>query len=84
MDAMSFFCNRFNIPNMESFEIGDEVVDKYGAKAVVVREPYYINGEGFVLIFYGQYLSSTTTKSLTKTGKNHKEVGILLNKLKED
>lgn len=53
MDAMSFFCNRFNIPNMESFEIGDEVVDKYGAKAVVVREPYYINGEGFDLSFTG-------------------------------
>lgn len=83
MDAMSFFYKRFEIPEKESFEIGDEVIDKYGVKAVVVRDPYYICGEEFVLIFYGQYLSSTTTIKLTKTGKKHKEVEILLNKLKE-
>lgn len=83
MDALSFLSKRFEIPEKESFEIGDEVIDKYGVKAVVVRDPYYINGEEFVLIFYGQYMSSTTTKNLTKTGKKYQEAVDLLLKLKE-
>lgn len=84
MNALDFFFKRFGIPEKINFEIGDEVIDEYGMKAVVIREPYYIKDEEFTLIFYGRLLSSTTTKKLTKTGKNHKEIVDLLIKLNED
>ena len=83
MDTRDFFVKRFGIPESKTFNIGDEVINEYGEKGIIVREPYRIKNEEFTLVYYGQRLSSTGTKFLTKTNKHYKEMEIILKGLKE-
>ena len=83
MDTRDFFAKRFGITESKTFNIGDEVVNEYGDKGIIVREPYRIKNEEFTLVYYGQMLSSTSTKNLVKTNKHYKEMETILKALKE-
>lgn len=83
MNTRDFFARRFDISENKTFNIGDEVVNEYGVKGIIVREPYRISNEEFTLVYYGQLLSSTSTKNLVNTNKHYKEMEIILKALKE-
>ena len=86
MNAIDFFSRRFGTELNGPLQFGDEVIDKYGIKAVVVRDPYPIgsNKELFTLIYYGNLLSSTCVSNLKKTGKSYaKELNTIFKGLKE-
>lgn len=86
MNAIDFFSKRFETELNGSLRFGDEVIDKYGIKAVVVRDPYPIGSdkELFTLIYYGKLLSSTSVSNLKKTGKSYaKELNTIFEELKE-
>lgn len=72
MNAMDFFSERFGTELEGPIQFGDEVIDKYGIKAVVIRDPYPVgtDHELFTLINYGYHMSSCTVRGLKKTGRN--------------
>ena len=70
MNSMEFFSRRFGTKLEGQLKFGDEVVDKYDCKAVVIRPPYRIGTELFVYVYYGQSISSAPAKNFTKTGRS--------------
>lgn len=87
MNQMSFLSKRFGTNLEGPFKFGDEVIDGYGMKAVVIRNPYPVgmNGELFTLIYYGRMLSTTSVSKLRKTGRSYaNELNTIFNGLKEE
>ena len=86
MDPMIFLSRRFETHLEGQLRVGDEVIDEYGEKAVVVRDPYPLGSdhELFTTIYYGNLLSSTRIRNLKKTGKSYaKELNTIFEGLKE-
>lgn len=86
MDPMTFLSRRFETHLEGQLRFGDEVIDEYGFKAVVVREPYPLGSDDelFALIYYGKTLSSVRVRNLKKTGKSYaKELNTIVEGLKE-
>ncbi len=80
MNTMDFFSRRFGTELEGPLQFGDEVIDKYGIKAVVVRDPYPVgtDHELFTTINYGYHMSSCTIRGFKKTGRNFsKELEII-------
>lgn len=87
MNFMEFFSRRFETELKGPLQFGDEVIDSYGDKAIVVREPYTMGSDHhwFTLIYYGRSLSSVRVDTLKKTGKSYgKELNTIFKGLKED
>jgi len=85
MNSIEFFSRRFETELAGPIQIGDVVVDSYGDKAIVVREPYKIGREPqwFTLIYYGRSLSSVRVEDVKKTGENYiKELNTIFEGLK--
>lgn len=85
MNVMDFFSGRFGTKLEGPLQFGDEVIDKYGIKAVVVRDPYPVgsNHELFTEINYGYHMSSCAVRGLKKTGKSYaKELNTIFKGLK--
>lgn len=85
MNPMSFLSRRFETHLEGQLRFGDEVIDEYDEKAVVVREPYPLGSdkELFATIYYGNLLSSTRVRNLKKTGKSYaKELNTIFNGLR--
>ena len=85
MNSIEFFSRRFETELKGPLQFGDEVIDEYGIKAVVVRDPYPIGSdkELFTTIYYGNHLSSTRISNLKKTGKSYaKELNTIFEGLK--
>lgn len=72
MNAMEFYSERFGAELNGPLQFGDEVIDKYGELAVVLRDPYPVGSdhELFTLINYGYRMSSCRVRGLKKTGRN--------------
>lgn len=85
MNSIEFYSKRFETELNGPLQFGDEVIDKYGDKAIVIREPYKIGPDQiwFTLIYYGRSLSSVRVDELKKTGKSYaNELSIIFNGLK--
>lgn len=85
MNPMSFLSRRFGTQLEGQLRIGDEVIDSFGDKAIVVREPYQIGSDHhwFTMIYYGHSLSSVRVDDLKKTGKSYaKELNTIFNGLR--
>lgn len=85
MNVMDFFSERFGTQLEGPIQFGDEVIDKHGIKAVVVREPYPVGSdhEPFTEINYGYHMSSCAIRNLKKTGKSYaKELNTIFEGLK--
>lgn len=84
---MSFLSKRFGTNLEGPIKFGDEVIDEYDMKAVVVKDPYPVgmHGELFTMIYRGWTLSSTTVSKLRKTGRSYaNELNTIFNGLKEE
>jgi len=90
MDPMTFLSRRFETQLEGPIKFGDEVIDEYEMKAVVVRDPYPVGtaSELFASIYYGRRLmglSSKPVSKLRKTGKSYaKELNKIFEGLKEE
>lgn len=87
MDQMSFLSRRFGTNLEGPIKFGDEIIDNYGMKAVVVRDPYPVgmNAELFTLLYYGDLISSMPVSKLRKTGRSYaNELNTIFNGLKEE
>lgn len=87
MNAMDFFSERFETELNGPLQFGDEVIDSFNDKAIVVRDPYKIGSDQhwFTLIYYGRSLSSVRVEDLKKTGKSYaKELNTIFEGLKEE
>lgn len=85
MNAIDFFSRRFETELKGPLRFGDEVIDSFNDKAIVVREPYKIGSDQhwFTLIYYGRSLSSVRVDDLKKTGKSYaKELNTIFEGLK--
>lgn len=85
MDPMTFLSRRFETHLEGPIKFGDEVIDSYNDKAIVVRKPYKIGSDQhwFTLIYYGRSLSSVRVDDLKKTGKSYaKELNTIFEGLK--
>ena len=86
MNVMDFFSRRFEAALEGPLQFGDEVIDEYGIKAVVVRDPYPFGSDKdlFTTIYYGNGLASRGIRNLKKTGKSYtKELNKIFEGLKE-
>lgn len=87
MDPMEFLSRRFETHLEGDLQVGDEVIDEYGDRAIILREPYYCgvnNPEKMTLIFYGMHMCSLGVNKVKKTGRNFaKELNIIIDALKE-
>lgn len=84
---MSFLSKRFGTNLEGPIKFGDEVIDKFNMKAVVVRDPYKVgmNAELFTLLYYGDLISSMPVSKLRKTGRSYaNELNTIFNGLKEE
>lgn len=87
MDPMTFLSRRFETQLEGPIKFGDEVIDPYNDKAIVVRKPYKIGSDHhwFTLIYYGRSLSSVRVDDLKKTGRSYaNELNTIFNGLKEE
>lgn len=87
MNSAEFFSKRFGTKLEGPMKFGDEVVDKYNCRAVVIRPPYPIGAdhELFVNVFYGRLLSSAPAKDFIKTRRNFsKELNTIFYALREE
>ena len=85
MDLVSFLSKRFGTHIEGEMRFGDEVLDEYGDKAVVVKTPYPVgtDRELFVTVYSGHYLSSAPVKKFRKTGKSYaKELNTIFDGLR--
>jgi hypothetical protein len=85
MDPMTFLSRRFETKLEGPIKFGDEVIDEYGIKAVVVRDPYPLGSDMdiFTTLYYGSHLASTRIRDLKKTGKSYaKELNTIFEGLK--
>lgn len=86
MNAMDFLSRRFGTELKGPLQFGDEVIDKYGELAVVLRDPYPVGADHvlFTQINYGYHMSTCTIRGLKKTGKSYaKELNAIFEGLKE-
>ena len=72
MNTMDFFSKRFGTVLEGPLQFGDEVIDKYGELAVVLKDPYPVGTDHvlFTQINYGYHMSTCTIRGLKKTGRN--------------
>ncbi len=87
MNPMEFLSRRFETHLEGQIRFGDEVIDSFNDKAIVVREPYKIGSDNhwFTLIYYGRSLSSVRVDDLKKTGRSYaNELNTIFNGLKEE
>lgn len=87
MNFIEFLSRRFETELKGPLQFGDEVIDSYGDKAIVVRDPYKmgLDQHWFTLIYYGRSLSSVRVDTLKKTGKSYaKELNTIFKGLKGD
>ena len=87
MEPMEFLSRRFETHLEGPLQFGDEVIDNYGDKAVVLRNPYPVgtDHELFSLISYGTTMSSVPVRKLKKTGRNFsKELNIIFDALNQE
>lgn len=85
MNFIEFFSKRFETELKGPLRFGDEVIDSFNDKAVVIREPYRIGSDHhwFTSIYYGRSLSSVRVDTLKKTGKSYaKELETIFKGLK--
>lgn len=85
MDPMTFLSRRFETHLEGELRFGDEVIDEYDTKGVVVRSPYKMGSDNhwFTLIYYGRSLASVRVDYLKKTGKSYaKELNTIFEGLK--
>ena len=76
--------NSENLTSSIEIKVGDEVTVK-GDNGIVVREPYPIGSdkELFVLVWYGQFMSSNSLKNVAPTGRHFPQITEVLEKLKK-
>lgn len=69
--------------NTDEIKVGDEVT-VHGIKGIIVQEPCPIgaNRELFVIVWYGQHMSSNSLKNVTLTGKHYPQIAEVLELLK--
>ena len=87
MNFMEFLSKRFETELDGPLQFGDEVIDNYGDKAVVLRNPYPVGSdhELFSLISYGTTMASVPVRKLKKTGKSYaKELNVIFEGLKKE
>lgn len=87
MNLMDFFSSRFGTKLEGPLKYGDEVIDKYNCRAVVLRPPYPIGAdhEPFITVFYGLTMSSAPAKDFIKTGRSFsKELDTIFYALREE
>mgnify|MGYP007122049183 CR=1 FL=1 len=87
MNFIEFCSRRFKTEIIGPLQFGDEVIDEYNIKAVVVRDPYPVGTDAqlFTLIYYGRVLSSKPVNKLRKTGRNYvNELNTIFNGLARD
>lgn len=87
MDAMEFLSRRFETDLQGELQVGDEVIDYYNTRAIVVRKPYPLGAdhELFTLIYYGRRMSSVLVSDVRKTGRSFsKELNTIFEALKEE
>ena len=65
-------------------KVGDEVTVA-GVNGIVVREPYPIGSDNelFVLVWYGQYMSSNSLKNVAPTGRHFPQITEVLEQLRK-
>ena len=86
MDPMTFLSRRFETELKGPIIFGDVVIDEYGEKAIVLRNPYITSEDHapYTRIFYGNCIHNRSIEGLEKTGKNFsKELNIIIDALKE-
>ena len=85
MNFIEFLSRRFETELSGPLQFGDEVIDEYGDKAVVVKNPYPVGSdrEIFTTVYSGHRLSSAPVKKFRKTGKSYaKELNTIFEGLK--
>ncbi len=67
----------------DGIKVGDEVTVE-GVNGIVVREPYSVgpDNELFVLVWYGQSMSSNSLKNVVPTGRHFPQITEVLEQLK--
>lgn len=86
MDPMTFLSKRFETELKGPIIFGDVVIDEYGEKAIILRNPYLASEDRapYTRIFYGNCVHNRSIEGLKKTGKNFsKELSIIIDALKE-
>ena len=75
--------NSENPTGLIEIKVGDEVTVA-GANGIVVREPYPIGSDNelFVLVWYGQYMSSNSLKNVAPTGRHFPQIIEVLEQLR--
>lgn len=87
MDPMTFLSRRFETDLQGELQVGDEVIDSYDIRAIVVRKPYPYGTDRdmFTLIYYGRRLSSVPVSEVRKTGRSFsKELNTIFEALNEE
>lgn len=85
MNSIEFFSRRFETELKGPLQFGDEVIDSFNDKGIVVREPYKVGSDNhwFTLLYYGRHLASCRVEDLKKTGKSYaKELNTIFEGLK--
>ena len=86
MNPIDFYSARFETEIGSELQVGDEVIDRCGIKAVVLRNPYHVgmHHELFTQISYGLEMSSQPVVNLKKTGRSYaKELRTILDGLSD-
>lgn len=76
--------NKSEIPTGSiEIKVGDEVTVE-GVNGIVVREPYPIGSDNelFVLVWYGQNMSSNSLKNVIPTGRHFSQITEVLEQLR--
>ena len=76
--------NKSEIPTSSiEIKVGDEVIVE-GVNGIVVREPYHIGSDNelFVLVWYGQRMSSNSLKNVAPTGRHFPQITEVLEQLR--
>lgn len=87
MNPMTFLSRRFETHLEGQLRFGDVVIDEYGDKGVVVKNPYPVGTDRdlFVTVYSGYFLKSAPTTKFRKTGKSYaNELNTIFNGLKEE
>lgn len=86
MDPMEFLSRRFETELKGQITFGDEVIDEYGEKAIVLRNPFITceDRAPYTRIFYGDCVYNRSIEGLEKTGRNFaRELSTIIDALKE-
>lgn len=86
MDPMTFLSRRFETQLEGPIKFGDEVIDEYGGKAIVLKNPFITCEDRalYTRIFYGDCVCNRLIEGLEKTGRNFaRELNVIIDALKE-